>query len=254
MPIPPRWLTRGGRWAALVVGTAAALAGWGWVALLLGYFIVSSLLTQLGRATKAARAASVLAPTAARSATQVAANGGVFALGAMLVALGGDERAALAALGALGALAAATADTWATEVGLLWGGAPRSVLTWAPVEPGTSGGITAAGLAASAAGALAVAAAATLLLAPLGVTAAVALVAVTIGGVAGSLGDSLLGATIQARRRCDACATWTERATHRCGAPTRHASGIAWMTNDAVNLCATLIGGAAALGVAAAWR
>ena len=43
---------------------------------------------------------------------------------------------------AAGALAAASADTWATEVGTLWGGRPRSIISGRPVAPGMSGGIT----------------------------------------------------------------------------------------------------------------
>ena len=75
--------------------------------------------------------------------------------------------------------------------------------------------------------------------------------AVAVGGVVGSLADSVLGASVQSRRRCDACNAWTERQVHRCGGATSHARGFAWLTNDSVNFCATAVGGAVAWGVAA---
>ena len=133
-------LSRSGQWAAAVTGALASLAGWGWAVLLVAYFVTSSVLTRLGRATKADRTSNVLSPATERTAIQVVANGAVFAFGAVVaVWIPG------AALIALGALAASAADTWATEVGLLWGGTPRSVLTFAPLEPGTSGGVSGAG-------------------------------------------------------------------------------------------------------------
>jgi uncharacterized protein (TIGR00297 family) len=239
-------LSRSGQWAAVVTGALASIAGWGWAVLLVAYFVTSSALTRLGRATKAERTSSVLAPATERTALQVAANGAVFAVGAVVAVWVPG-----AALIALGALAASAADTWATEIGLLWGGAPRSVLTFAPLEPGSSGGVSGAGLAASALAAFLVAWSGSFLIAPIGIEASVALAAVAVGGVAGSLADSVLGASVQSRRRCDACDAWTERTVHRCGGVTRHARGLAWLTNDSVNLCATAVGGGVAWGVAA---
>jgi uncharacterized membrane protein len=69
-----------------------------------------------------------------------------------------------------------------------------------------------------------------------------ALAAVAVGGAAGAMADSLVGATLQERRWCDACARGTERHVHDCGAPTRLAGGLAVVDNDAVNLVATLVG------------
>lgn len=239
-------LSRSGQWAAVVTGTLASLAGWGWAVLLIGYFVVSSALTRIGRATKAERASSVLEPATERTAIQVAANGAVFAVGSVL-----SVWAPGAALIALGALAASAADTWATEIGLLWGDAPRSVLTLAPLGPGTSGGVSSAGLAASVLAAVLVAGVGSWMISPVGIEASVALSAVAVGGVVGSLADSVLGASVQSRRRCDACNAWTERRVHNCGGSTRLARGVAWLTNDSVNFCATAVGGGVAWGVAA---
>ena len=233
-------LSTSGAAAATAVGTAAVAAGWAWGALLVLYFVASSLLSHAGGTEKARRIESIVAKGGARDAIQVVANGGVFALCALCaMAAGGDAARALAA-GATGALAAAAADTWATEVGTLFGGTPRALLTLRRVPAGTSGAVSAAGTVAMIAGALFLALAARVL----GLTDALA--AVTLGGTAGAMADSLIGATLQERRWCDACARGTERRVHDCGAPTRLAGGLAVVDNDAVNLLATLVGATAA--------
>jgi uncharacterized membrane protein len=70
---------------------------------------------------------------------------------------------------------------------------------------------------------------------------------VVIGGIAGALVDSLLGAIVQSRRWCDQCNSETERLTHRCGTATRPHRGIAWLDNDVVNFLSAVAGGAIAL-------
>ena len=206
------------------------------------FFVASTALSRLGAARKEARTSDVVAKGGERDAVQVLANGGLFAVAALLdvVAPSPLWRAAGA-----GALAAATADTWATEIGTLVGGEPRSILSGRLVPAGTSGGVTLAGTAASAAGALFVALVALALGWGAGAAAAAAL-----GGVAGATADSLLGATVQARRWCDRCERGTERPVHGCGRPTRAVGGIRWLGNDAVNALCSLAG---ALLAAAVW-
>jgi uncharacterized membrane protein len=140
-----------------------------------------------------------------------------------------------------GALAASAADTWATEIGTLTKVNPRSIISGKTVPPGTSGGISLAGTAAAVVGALFIAAAAWLAQWP------VPFAAVAIGGVAGALLDSLLGATAQARRWCDLCARSTERLVHNCGTPTRHAGGLMGFDNDAVNAVCSGVGALVAI-------
>ena len=66
--------------------------------------------------------------------------------------------------------------------------------------------------------------------------------AVFLGGVAGSVADSLAGATVQERRWCDACAQPTERRVHSCNQPTRVVGGIPGARNDFVNVVCTMVG------------
>jgi uncharacterized protein (TIGR00297 family) len=169
---------------------------------------------------------------------QVLANGGVASL-AMLLSpfFAGPALAAFA-----GAFAAAAADTWATEIGTLAKGSPRSILTLRPLAPGLSGGITWQGSLAQFGGAGVVAAVAAVGVAPF--------LPVIAGGVAGSVADSLLGATLQTLRYCPACKRECETNPHACGTPTTLRRGLAWIGNDAVNFAATLCGAAiAALAV-----
>lgn len=224
--------------AAAVVGTISLAAGWSWGALLIAMFISSSALSRFGQRKKAERVGSTVEKGGERDATQVLANGGVFAAAALgsLVA----PSPMWYAIGA-GALAASTADTWSTEVGTLVGGDPVSIISGRRVAAGTSGGISLFGTAAGAGGALFIAALATVAAWP------APFLAVAVGGMAGALADSLLGATVQARRWCDRCGKPTERLVHSCGTPTRHAGGLAGFDNDAVNAVCSGVGALVAL-------
>lgn len=228
-------LSASGCLAAIATGTTAVAAGWSWAILLVAYFVSSVGLTRFRGRAKAARTGAVVAKGGPRDATQVLANGGVFALAALLWILSGWD--GWLALGA-GALAAAASDTWATEVGTLARRAPRSIVTWRGVPAGTSGAVSIPGIVAAVAGASFIA----LVVAALGWPRS-ATVSALAGGVAGSTIDSLVGATVQVRRWCDRCAAPTERETHPCGTPTRIVGGIPWADNDAVNALSTAAGG-----------
>ena len=236
-----RALTRSGMAAATIVGTLALIAGWKFGVLLLVYFGSSSVLSQFGAAEKERRTASIVAKGGERDATQVVANGGIFAIAAALAFLAPKQAPSWFALGA-GALAASASDTWATEVGTLVGGTPRSIRGFARVPVGMSGGVTYAGTLAAIAGAAFVATL-TLLL---GSSMRVAL-GVLVGGVAGSTIDSLLGATLQARRWCPRCERETERSVHDCGTTTAYSRGLALLSNDTVNFICGAMGGLLAL-------
>lgn len=237
-----RALSRGGAIAALVVGTTSVIAGWSWAIVLIAFFVTSTALSRFKRAKREARIGRIVEKGDERDAFQVLANGGVFAASALVAAATGQLAWAAAALGAL---AAAAADTWATEIGTLAGGLPRSIVNLEPLPPGTSGAITVPGTLASIAGAAFITGVAYLTGMPSN------LVAVFVGGMVGSLADSLVGATIQERRWCDGCSEPTERRTHTCGRTTQIVGGIPGARNDFVNVVCTLVGAVVAAGVAA---
>ena len=241
-------LTLSGWLGAIVVGTAAAgLGGWSWGLLVVVFFVTSSALSHWRRAAKEQVAADKFAKTEQRDWAQTMANGGAVAGLALLYAFTPQPWIFAAALGVL---ATVTADTWATEVGTLSTSAPRLITTGRQVSVGTSGGVTALGLLATVAGSLLIGVAAYLARWLLeGQLASATILAALLGGTAGSLADSLLGATVQAMRFCPRCQAETERAIHRCGTATEHLRGWAWLDNDWVNLLSSLVGGAVAASI-----
>jgi len=229
-----RALSADGAIAATAVGAASVAAGWDWAGLLMVFFVGSTLWSRVGRDAKAARTGAIVEKGDERDARQVLANGGVFAVCAAVFAFRATPL--LQALAA-GSLAAATADTWATEVGTWVGGRPRSILSFRRVAAGTSGGVTIAGTIAALAGAASISLAARVLGWPPAVAASA-----LIGGFVGAIADSVVGATLQARRRCVACNLMTERHVHSCGQPTERAGGVDWLDNDGVNALCGIVG------------
>ena len=72
-------------------------------------------------------------------------------------------------------------------------------------------------------------------------------IAGSLGGLAGSLIDSLLGATIQRIFYSNARQKETEKRYEKDGTPNRPIRGWAWMTNDMVNLFSSIVGGMTAV-------
>lgn len=235
-------LTPAGAVAAALIG--ALTMGGGGIApavLLLLFFFSSSALSRIGGEGKRA-AQSFFSKEARRDPGQVLANGAVAAGLSVGYGLGGSD-AWFAGLS--GALAAVTADTWATELGVLAPGRPRLITTGEPVEAGTSGGVSVLGSVAATAGALLIALAG----GGLGVGWRV-IPASLIGGLGGAALDSVLGATFQSSYFCPDCHKHTERhPLHTCGTKTVHTRGWGWMNNDVVNFVASLAGAALAIGV-----
>ena len=244
-----RSLSADGAVAATVVGTTiVAGGGWWWGMLLVVFFVTSS---ALSRGRHADGAATFAARGSERDAVQVLANGGVAGALAATAPFATESRDLLFAAFA-GAVAAATADTWSTELGRRSRRPPRLITNGRPVVPGTSGGVTPLGTAAAAAGAslISVAAAAGVAAGWAPGEAGALVVAVAAGGFAGALGDSLLGATIQAAYHCPTCDRPTEQRLHRCGSPTILVAGHPTVTNDVVNAAATLTGAAVGFVIA----
>jgi uncharacterized protein (TIGR00297 family) len=189
----------------------------------LAVFLLTFLATRMGRERK--EQLGTAERRRGRNAAQVAANLGVAAIACSDLAQSGmlesgwipgahSAPVVLFAVG-LAALAEAAADTVSSEVGSIFGGQPRLITTWQPVEAGTDGAVSLAGTLAGVLAAVVVAAIGAW---ALGGGAAI----FWIGAAAGFFGffvDSLLGATLERR---------------------------GWLNNDAVNFLST----AAAAGFA----
>jgi uncharacterized protein (TIGR00297 family) len=233
--------------AIITGGLLFGFGGLSGAALLLAFFISSSLLSRFKESNKETLAEK-FSKGSQRDLGQALANAGA---AAVCMAVFGLTREPLWWAAAAAALAAANADTWATELGVLSKIPPRLITTGQMVDVGTSGGVSVGGTAAALAGALLI-----------GLTAFIAalfdpalalfhpaplLGIITLAGLLGSLFDSLLGATVQAIYYCDTCQKETERhPLHRCGSPTRQLRGWRWLDNDWVNFFATAVGAALA--------
>jgi len=240
-------LDRSGALAATAIGTIIyGAGGWQWAVLLLAFFISSSLLTRALKDRKRSINQNY-AKGGSRDAGQVLGNGGV---ATVFVALHFFfPGAAWPWIGFTAALAAVTADTWATELGVLDPRPPRLITSFKRVERGASGGISLGGTLAALTGA-----------AFIGLVASVLApsanrpldhqywLLITFAGLLGSLLDSLLGATVQAIYWCPADQKATERhPLHTCGTPTTLLRGWEWLDNDRVNFACAAFGALLAL-------
>ncbi|MFH1056463.1 MAG: DUF92 domain-containing protein, partial [Candidatus Micrarchaeota archaeon] len=143
-----RELTDGGTIAAWFIGISVfSFGGWTWLGLLVLFFLSSAVLTRYKEKQKQ-NAYQEFAKGATRDFWQVVANGALPTLIAVAYFL--DPQPALFAAYA-GVLATATADTWATELGVLSQNA-RMITTLKKVKSGISGAISFRGLFASLAG------------------------------------------------------------------------------------------------------
>ncbi len=243
-------LDRSGALGAFLIG--GAVFGFGgpvWGAVLVAFFLSSSLFSFF-RSDRKTDPDAARAPR--RDLSQTLANGGLAAVLAIAVGIVTRESPwyPTLTLAYFGALSAAAADTWATEIGMLSTQPSRLITTWATVPTGRSGGVTGLGFLASLAGGAFIGTSAFILiqLASLLTTGHwflqdwFLLPLCTLAGFIGSLADSLLGATWQRQNFCNTCQTTTEQTVHDCGAPTQHQSGIAWLNNEVVNLLASITG------------
>jgi uncharacterized protein (TIGR00297 family) len=214
------------------------LGGLPWSVLLLVFFITSSVLSRAFKKRKTILVEK-FAKGDKRDWGQVLANGGLGAL--LAVGFFIPPHYEWLWLAFAGAMAAVNADTWSTELGVVSPAAPRMITNGQKVERGTSGGISLVGTLSALGGALLIAIAAVLFNASQEWLASLS--AITLGGLAGSLVDSLLGASVQAIYWCPSCNKETERhPIHTCGNPTSQIRGWSWVNNDLVNFACSFAG------------
>ncbi len=241
-------LDKSGVLGSIVSGTSiVGMGGWSWGLSLVYFFVSSSLLSSFREPVKAVVASDKFSKGSRRDFSQVVANGGLatfFALCFGFSRTAGMRRRARS--GFIGALATATADTWATELGTLSTTSPLLITNGKPVAPGTSGGITPLGTAASALGASSLGFLFWIVEGFRKSLAHTPLLAL-VSGMAGSCADSVLGATIQVMYTCPTCKAETEQHIHHCGTRTEFLRGILWMNNDVVNFLATMAGSVVAI-------
>lgn len=222
------------------LGTALlilASSGVNGLIILFAFFISSSILGKINRNFRNTLNLDLISQKGSRrDSLQVLANCGFGLFASILYAIHGHPLYLLA-FGV--SFAAASADTWASELGVLNRKKPVSILTFQQMELGLSGAISPLGLIASAAGSFFIAFLAMLLfrhdISLMSNSEKVLLLfLIALGGLSGSLIDSLFGATLQAQYRCAKTGITTEHP--KSGEiQNQHIRGLTWMTNDLVN-------------------
>jgi len=238
-----RMVDKSGLVAGFVVGSSVFIFprdGWKWFTVILVFHLVAAQFTKYKYEAKRRRGFAQ-EKGGARAWQNVFANGGV----AALLAIGeGLFPSDVFLAGFIGAVGTATADTLATEIGLLYPRDPRSIADLRKkVPPGTSGGVSPLGEFATLLGSFIIGLVAWLL----GIGAspewnfmrvmAIAL----ISGFLGCTVDSMIGATVQEMFRCSICNKITESKKH-CGEPSIYISGCRAIDNNLVNFISTGIG------------
>ena len=215
--------------AALIFGTG----GWTWTIPILTFFILSSMLSKIGK-TQKARFGLMFEKSSRRDIGQVMANGAV--AGIVMLLYHYFPNPIWYAI-YLGALAAVNADTWATEIGVFSKIEPRSIKDFHNVPHGTSGGITPLGTVSALLGSLVIALSGWLV-APSDFHFVIFQLTFWIivgSGFLASLVDSMIGATIQAQYHCPVCNKITEKQIHCGGEKTDIFAGYKWLNNDWIN-------------------
>ena len=181
-------VSRGGALGGFLVGTLiyACLGPQGFAILAL-FVVGGSLLTRLGYGRKR-RAGTAEAADGRRGARNALANCSVALICALLAALTSSQAFTAAFVASLGA---AFADTAESEVGQLYGRAPRLITTLRTVPPGTDGAVS---LPGTLAGLLAAALTAALASALGLMESPTSMILVTLAAFLGTVADSLVGA------------------------------------------------------------
>lgn len=238
-----RIVDKSGLAAGFVVGSSVFIFpkdGWKWFIIILVFHLVAAQFTKYKYEVKRKRGFAQ-EKGGARAWQNVFANGGA----AALLAIGeGLFASNMFLAGFIGAVGTATADTLATEIGLLYPRDPRSIADLRKkVPPGTSGGVSPLGEFATLLGSFIIGLAAWLL----GVSASPEwnfIRVMTIALISGFLGctvDSMIGATVQGMFRCSICNKITESKKH-CGEPSIYISGCRTIDNNLVNFISTGVG------------
>ncbi len=231
-----RFLTVSGVFTSAVLGFIVFfIGGVSGTVIFLFFFISASMLSRLSDGKNA-----VAEKTGRRDMMQVIANG---VPAAMMLVLYGISHNALF-IGAFAAvIAEAEADTAASSIGMLSLKPPVSVVTFTPVPPGLSGGVTVLGTISALVFSFLIS---ILYMGTLG-CGFQELLAVASAGFLGALFDSFLGATVQVHYRKEDGSLTEKR--YAGGKTLERSRGIPFIDNDMVNLLSGLFSAAVFMSI-----
>ncbi len=231
-------LSVSGGFGAFLLGVFMfGMGSWHTMLPLIGFFVLSSLLSKI--ADRQSKKDIISSKGSQRDIVQVYANGGIPLIFTIAWYLS-DFSIDWLYWAFLASLASATADTWETEIGSFSKSLPINILTWKRVPKGYSGGVSLLGTSGGVLGAATIVFIAALM--EFIQWDVMLIIVIVFSGFLGSIIDSILGASIQAKFKCEVCGKSTERVAH-CHEETTHVSGILWLDNDWVNVAGSLSGG-----------
>lgn len=224
-----KWLTLTAALVAALMGILIWMTGeWRLALPVILFFITGSLLGKLPVGRRIQTDAKHSQP---RDTVQVLCNGGV----AMVCLLSGIFWSSPHwSLLFYMSIAVSTADTWASELGMKFGGRTVDIVGLKPLPVGISGGISWQGSLCGLAGALLIAGCGWLLM-PF---TAAQIGAIALAGFAGMLVDSVMGSLWQKRYRLASGLLAEYLPEGKMGTKEK---GLNWMTNDMVNLVSNVL-------------
>ena len=235
---------------AVLVSILNSLAGPGQFLSYITFVGTSSIFTRLGKEYKISRLLSK--DVYGRDRLQIVAvgllPGAIGSICMILYMIGLRDTATKLLLLPLAMIATSNADTWASEIGVLYKGKPRLILKPnIKVEPGTSGAVSPLGIVASLGGAATIACVSALttrltecVLCDPSYSMQMIFMIVLISGFVGEVTDSILGYALQEKRRCRICGTICEHDYH-CGEPTEYLWGIRNIKGEHINMMAQAV-------------
>ena len=231
-------LTLSGIVAAIILGIIVSIAFGNIGFIILMVFFLGGIITDKIKNKHKNKGRKKKKHIESRNHIQVLVNGFVAMLSAIFYII---TKSDLCAIAFTASLAEALADTSASGIGVICGRA-YDLFRRRSCKPGISGGMSVLGTATSAISAVVVSliAFAFDFIDPFGV------LIVSISAFLGAIFDSMLGSLLQVKYRCPVCGEITESAEH-CNTSTSRCSGLAFVTNNAVNLFATIFSGVIAI-------
>jgi uncharacterized protein (TIGR00297 family) len=228
---------------AIIIGTLTyGFGGWQTGAALFLFFASATVTSRFKKRIDSNSASK------ARKVSQVLANGLPAVTFAMVYFFTANQGFLLASISAI---ACATADTWSSDIGVISKRKPVSILTLKPIETGQSGGISLLGCFCSVLGSALIAGVCVSLFhfSTVGINAPfISFIIIALCGTIGSLVDSILGASVQAKYRYKN-EVIEDIENHM--EDIELISGVGFFNNDIVNLSSAIIAGGLSLAVAA---
>ena len=234
-----KFLSGSGAVATFLLGAVVfGIGKWEFSLPLLLFFILSSLLSKLGKKQKL-KFKDTFQKGGQRDLGQVLANGGIAGI---LVLLWNFFPNDVFYFAFVGSIAAVTADTWGTEIGVFSRSFPRNIINFKKVAPGASGGVSLLGTLGGLAGSVTIVFLGKLVTSRYDSLSLSLALFIVFAGVFGSVIDSIMGATLQAQYRCIVCGKATEKKVHCNGLRTSLVAGFKAIDNDVVNAVCALAG------------